>query len=459
MVSYDEKRAETERLMALLPEVRERLMSIPGVSRVAVGIRERAGQLTEEFVFRVHVDEKLPLGDLPADQVIPAEIAGVPTDVVVKRMPVNEIGFNDENAEGEFTPKVGGTYIGAQGVTDNGIGTLGCFCRVIADDRVLFLSNWHVLIDPGGKIGDGVGHPSWRKSCCCTTGKIGEIVDFDEALDSAIGVLDQGIAFASKTRRITRADNTIEQEGRIEGGTAPAVGDEVWKIGARTGLTRGIIVDADANEVEIQPLAAFPRMSNRGDSGAVYVSNTNGMVCVLHNQGDGTNGFGIPFNRIMNRYNLEVIPTGIGDFTVSAPADERPSSVVPPFDAVVERMRESAAGQELLRIVERHRDECLELVDRHRRFTVAWHRSQGPAYLAALARSARDPDYRIPDSFAGLSRAEAAHRVATAVRACGSPELVAALDEHGPLLARAIAEGDTVEEILRTWEESRQPVG
>jgi len=180
---------------------------------------------------------------------------------------------------------------------------------------------------------------------------------------------------------------------------------------------------------------------------------------VLHNQGDGTNGFGIPFNRIMSRYNLEVIPTGTGDFTVSTVADERPSTVVPPFDGVVERMRESVAGRELLRLVERHRDECLELVERHRRFTVAWHRSQGPAYLAALARSARDPDYRIPDGFAGLPRAEAAHRVVTALRVCGSSELVAALDKHGPLLARAIAEGETVEEILRTWEESRQPVG
>ena len=62
---------------------------------------------------------------------------------------------------------------------------------------------------------------------------------------------------------------------------------------ARTGLTRGMITDVDESEIEVHPLDPFTRMSNKGDSGSVYVSLATGMVCALHNQGDGTLGFGI----------------------------------------------------------------------------------------------------------------------------------------------------------------------
>lgn len=188
-------KAETERLLALLPDVRDRLIGIPGVTKVAVGVRERGGELTDEFVFRVHVEQKLPADEVPADQMVPAEVAGVPTDVVVRRRPVPEIGFGDEDDWTSYSPKVGGSRLGAE--VAGGTGTLGCFCERTSDGKVVFLSNWHVLIDPGGANGDGVGHPKWRKSCCCTTGKIGEVVDFDEDLDCAIGLLDSG----SPTRR------------------------------------------------------------------------------------------------------------------------------------------------------------------------------------------------------------------------------------------------------------------
>lgn len=284
MRSYEEKKAETERLLALLPDVRDRLIGIPGVTKVAVGVRERGGELTDEFVFRVHVEQKLPADEVPADQMVPAEVAGVPTDVVVRRRPVPEIGFGDEDDWTSYSPKVGGSRLGAE--VAGGTGTLGCFCERTSDGKVVFLSNWHVLIDPGGANGDGVGHPKWWKSCCCTTGKIGEVVDFDEDLDCAIGLLDSGVTYAPKIRRIKRADGTTELEGRIEGSAAPVADDEVWKVGARTGLTRGTITDIDPEEIEVTPLAAFPRMSNKGDSGSVYVSLASGNVCGLHRAGD-----------------------------------------------------------------------------------------------------------------------------------------------------------------------------
>ncbi|NUT50946.1 MAG: hypothetical protein HOV94_27130 [Saccharothrix sp.] len=98
-------------------------------------------------------------------------------------------------------------------------------------------------------------------------------------------------------------------------------------------------------------------------------------------------------------------------------------------------------------------------MERNRRVTIAWHRAHGPQYLAALARSAGDPDYRIPDRFGDLGRAAAVSLVVTALRTYASPDLLAALDEHEPVFGAAVAGNDTIAELLRTWEESRQPVG
>ncbi|MGD9702226.1 MAG: hypothetical protein AB7Q42_13630 [Acidimicrobiia bacterium] len=459
MISYAEKKAETERLLALLPEVRSQLMRIPGVTRVAVGIRERAGQLTEEFVFRVHVEDKRPESELTPEEVVPRMIAGVPTDVVLKRRAVPEVGFNDENDRTSYSPKVGGSRIGAE--VAGGTGTLGCFCKRTDSDATVLLSNWHVLIDPGGDIGDGVGHPKWRTSCCCACGKIGEVLDFDEDLDCAIAELDSGVVFAPKIRRILRPDGTVEQEGIIAGSAAPAVLDEVWKVGARTGLTRGMITDVDESEIEVHPLDPFTRMSNKGDSGSVYVSLATGMVCALHNQGDGTLGFGIPIDKVMLALKIEVIPTDTDtEFEVIdwVESNGRPP-VTSPFDDVVDGLRTTPAGRDLLHLFDRHRSECLDLVNHVRRFTVAWHRSQGPAYVAALARSARDPSFRIPRTFAGVERSVATRQLSDALRRLGSHELVADLDSWGPPLQRALSEGDSVAELIEIWEDSRQPAG
>jgi hypothetical protein len=455
MTTYAERKAETERLTAMLPAVRDELLRIPGVTRVTVGVRERGGSLTGEIVFRVHVVEKLPLSALPRDRVVPPSIRGVPIDVVVQRKPTPETGFSDEDDWKEYSPRVGGSRIGAE--VAGGTGTLGCFCKRTTDNKIVLLSNWHVLIDPGGNVGDGVGHPQWKKSCCCVCGRIGTVLAFDKPLDCAIAEIEPKISYAAKVRRIRQADGTVEQEGTILGSAPPVAGDEVYKVGARTGLTRGIISDTDANRVEITPNAPFTRMSNKGDSGSVYISLPTGMVCGLHHSGDGTLAFGTPFPAVAAALNIDVIAsTPDLEYTVSdwLETDQRPLAE-PPFDALAERLRLTPAGQELLRLMHAHREEALTLVNQRRRFTVAWQRFQGPAFLAAFARSAQDPLYRIPQQIQGVTRHDAAHHIAEALRLTASPELRADLDAGGPALSAAFLERDTLADMLQTWEDAR----
>ncbi len=59
-----------------------RLLNLPGVTGVDVGYKEVGGQRTEVVAIRVFVEKKQPV---PAEQAVPKEIQGVPTDVIERR--------------------------------------------------------------------------------------------------------------------------------------------------------------------------------------------------------------------------------------------------------------------------------------------------------------------------------------------------------------------------------------
>jgi hypothetical protein len=125
-----------------------------------------------------------------------------------------------------------------------------------------------------------------------------------------------------------------------------------------------------------------------------------------------------------------------------------PLPAASPFDSLVARLRDDEGGRTLLRVAERHVHECLELVNRRRGFTVAWHHNRGPGWLASLGRSARDPIYRIPDQIDGVDRREALRRIELALAAEASDDLRSDLAEFGPSLAAAFGAGISVDDIL-----------
>lgn len=454
MSDLDDRRAESQRLLALLPEVREALVHIPGVERVSVGLRERGGVVTRELVFRVHVVRKLPASDVPPGEMIPEAILGVPVDVIVRRMPAPEVGFNDENDSKKYRPVCGGVSISAEDAVPEIGATLGCICRRTTDDTVVALSNWHVLIDPNGAVGKPAGQPLFRTSCCCDSDVIGEILDFDKTLDCAIATVNSKVGWAPKIRRITRADGTVEEEGIIKGSGLPVPGDDVYKVGIRTGYTRGMITDVDPDRVEVTPDAEYTRMSNKGDSGSVYVSKITGHVVALHRAGDGHHGFGVPFNLVKARLKIDVIPTPPNvSYSVIAPATDE-LLLHPPYDALAARLSASDPGRQLLQLMRSHRDEILFLVNHRRRVTVTWRRCHGPAWLAALGRSAAEPTYRMPNSIEGIERSEAVRYIADALEAHASPALAAAIAEYRPTLGPALSECESADDLVRRWEET-----
>jgi len=73
--------AAIQKALAVKARYEARLMQMANVVGVGVGLRERGGQLTDEIVLVINVTRKLPRRQLAPQDLIPAEIEGVPVDV------------------------------------------------------------------------------------------------------------------------------------------------------------------------------------------------------------------------------------------------------------------------------------------------------------------------------------------------------------------------------------------
>src|SRR5262245_44711331 len=145
MKTPDDWTREYHELLAVVDEVRDELLRIPGVTKVSVGVKERGGGLTNQMAFRVYVREKVPESALPPEQLVPRTIRGYPTDVVVEHGRVLLLGFNDENDDKNYDHKVGGIRIGND--KELSTGTLGCFGWRNSDDKMVMISCYHVMVD------------------------------------------------------------------------------------------------------------------------------------------------------------------------------------------------------------------------------------------------------------------------------------------------------------------------
>jgi hypothetical protein len=65
-----------------LNSVLSQLLAIPNVRRREVAKKEVAGSTTNTLALRITVAKKIPIAEIPKDQMIPSSIFGMPTDVV-----------------------------------------------------------------------------------------------------------------------------------------------------------------------------------------------------------------------------------------------------------------------------------------------------------------------------------------------------------------------------------------
>lgn len=155
-VESDEVQAAVRKAIGAKQEVVPDLLTMPNVTGVGVGYRQRKGEFTDEITIQVFVREKVSPSTVTKRgwTLIPERIGDVPTDVIQAGPFTRTVAPSGPRGD-RRDPLIGGLSVGHQS-EPFAYGTLGAIV-FDADNNAMALSNQHVL---SGNIGDTVHQPS-----------------------------------------------------------------------------------------------------------------------------------------------------------------------------------------------------------------------------------------------------------------------------------------------------------
>jgi hypothetical protein len=193
-------------------------------------------------------------------------------------------------------------------------GTIGAFPTLRKTGKRVLLSNNHVLANENrGKAGDAILQAGVLDGGTKSADTIGGLADFVPLKQSGANMMDAAIADLDQAIDLDAATLTGAPQPALKGMRAGPldIGDEVFKLGRTTGLTRGqvsaiemddVVVDYEIGslrfdrqiEIEGADNAAF---SEGGDSGSLIVDRQGFAAALLFAGTDqgGTNGRGLTY--------------------------------------------------------------------------------------------------------------------------------------------------------------------
>lgn len=299
---------------AVLRASSEELLKKANVVATGVGYKVTAGAQTDQLCVICSVEKKLPGAQLAERDLVPAQLQGLPTDVV-ETGPIRAF----QSRTDRWRPAPGGVSIGHYLIT---AGTLGCLVNK-AGQRMI-LSNNHVLANSNAaNIGDPVYQPGPIDGGTAAD-RIATLADFvpiqfaeDGGSSCPIGNAAANLANAvagllgSTTRlkavRAQASDNLVDAAiarpvsdedvtdeildiGTISGVAEATLGMAIQKSGRTTGYTQDVVqqIDVTVNvgygggkvaRFTDQLLAGA--MSQGGDSGSAVLDNDKNLVGLL----------------------------------------------------------------------------------------------------------------------------------------------------------------------------------
>jgi hypothetical protein len=444
----------------VLERVKPELMKIPGVMDVGLGLKQTKGEFKRQLCIVVCVSQKRGTETIPPAERIPDSIEGFPTDV---REIVNGEATLDTR---KYRPLIGGSQI--QINKASGSGTMGCLAITTAANalgagKIVALSNWHVMVSTAAAInGEKVGQPTHNGCCsCCECNEIGAVVDGKFA---AATQMDAAIALLNGQSADTVPDEKYLQEvlqiGLLAGSAAHLAGETLSKYGRTTEYTRGQVTNTSifvttsyanqygagvsvgrAGQLEVGLIPGFPRFTDLGDSGSVYVNEHN-QVVGLHHTTNTTSwlSWGTPIALV-----LAAPPAGLGitipDTTfhpgtsksgIPLRTDARPQipSLTQAFAELDAELSQYPEGQRMMALFSQHRAEMMSLVNHNREVKAAWNRYHGPEHLAHLARTLQRKDKPLPPNVKGITLQNLVIKMAAVLQRNGSPTLTQAVNEN-----------------------------
>lgn len=467
MKSREELIKQQEHLLKVYEKVKDQLKAYPNVVKILIGVKEKDGKLTDEGCIKIIVEKKISKKDLDPQDIIPKEIEGVKTDVIVKsERELLAVCSEDQNS---YRPIKGGIMInnGRNGSGVGGSGTLGCMAQLNSDNSWVILSNHHVLYGDSGQDNDEIGQPWVGCSWCCKTNVIAKNLNKNLALDCAIAKIEDDISIS----------NVIDDIGSISGAGAVAAinGERVRKRGARTGYTSGTIsaIDPGTKEITITPNAAGGPNNDpggctnyvsgvtifafSGDSGSVVLNDNNEVVALLYAIDTATNtlGFANDILQIQTTLSITIKTTSTtpGRTPIFQTASELETETVLGGNEWIghlqQRLDETQTGRRIKKKFFEHEKEIFNLVNKCRPVTVVWQRKQGPAFIAALGRSFKYPEYSIPSEINRVSPQNLLMSMAAIMEEHGSDSLRKDIAKYSVPIIQVLKEYNTVEAMFQ----------
>lgn len=352
-----------------------------------------------------------------------------------------------------YRPLVGGAQIMAEPILgDANSGTLGCIVTELANPDIAYVLTAYSAVSANGSIppttDTDVGQPNNQSSCsgCCsnTVGAFARAGPDAGAPTATIVRLKDDQKWLAEIMRIgliEGSDTVTDEDIRLLGPI------EVWKAGAASRLTSGIVVrvpdstsplppGVPADAMLIRPHSdplrpnAEVHFSRFVDRGAALVKRGNAVVGVLYDEvplddPDGrrvVHGIAAPIAAVLASLKAQ---TGI-DFEVpiaqkiNVVHTTNLSVAVAPEELAV---LQSPGGAAVIDAYRRHEDEVRGLIERNRRVATAWHRNGGPALVQAVISALRTPSATIPAHVNGVPTGTCLDRLYTVFSRYGSAEL------------------------------------
>ncbi|WP_292996564.1 hypothetical protein [Nitrosomonas sp.] len=495
---------DQKELAALHAEAETELKKYHGVVGVGYGLKEVDGKTTDQISFRVYVKAKRKPEDLNPADVIPKEYKGIPTDVVLVIQPKP---LHCEDLD-QHSPLIGGisiTNFKTNAANQIGSGTLGCFATlngVSGPENVVLLSNNHVLTSNGAVNGDTIYQPRYidnagtinidptqeRRNPIGKVHNVGQQQPYsytypsetaqDYFLDCAIAKLDIcisswcntncGVSYKNEIRGLNIGGNSkLEDVARVAQSDLSSGDYVVYKVGRRTSKTTGRVIDTSAIDpsggraLYIEATQAncngAMQFSDEGDSGSAIVNAQNEVVGLLY-AGDSANPartLACHIHPVMAYLSITPITTANPPF---GPAGQTLNDVEGVFTGinhtteVRERFLNTRKGAEIYQQILDHRQEVIALVNHRRPVTVAWHRSQGPTFLAHFVNNARDPLHLIPFEVEGITRDQMIRRMAEILTQHGSEALQQVIQSYLDEVMGFINSFDNLHEFVKQFE-------
>ena len=264
--------------------------SLDNIRAIDFGIVYEKDKATRRTGIRFHMDRKLKLSKLSADQRLPNMIDGVEVDVL-------GVGYTPHvgSPRAPHNPLQPGISIGSR--KQQTTGTLGPIVRDLSTKNLCLLSNWHVLCGgPEARSNDEITQPG--------------PMDFQDP--PTVALLDRwlrlGEQYDAALARLAPGGHAEEQlfdtTFKPTATKAPALGMRLVKSGAVSGVTQAMIDGVSGSYrldytsygdgpqwmegFRLVPDLALPpgAISLPGDSGSLWIDSADGVAVGLHFAGE-----------------------------------------------------------------------------------------------------------------------------------------------------------------------------